>query len=77
MCEALGEEAVDRVADAGRQEQHEGNPHGARRRDRPDHDRHQQNAPQRNEIRNTQGNPGSRRAPASGAGNSADPSDRV
>src|SRR3954468_6242407 len=52
--EALGEEAVDGVTDARRQEQHERNPHGARI-DRPDDDRHQQNTPQLNEVRNTHG----------------------
>ena len=44
-AEALGEEAVDGVADAGGEEQQERDPHLARR-DRPDDDRHQQDARQ-------------------------------
>ena len=51
--EVFGEEAVDGIADPGRQEQEKGNTHLSRR-DRPDHDRHQQNPPQRNEIWDTQ-----------------------
>jgi hypothetical protein len=42
--------------------------------DRPDNDRHQQNAAQRYEIWNTQGNPGLRPAPADVAENAAIPS---
>src|SRR4029077_20006593 len=51
--EAFGEEAVDGIADPGGEKQHEGHAHLARR-DRPDHDRHQEDAAQRNEIWNAQ-----------------------
>src|ERR1700688_952404 len=54
--EALGEEAIDAVADPGRQEQEKGDAHPARR-DRPDHDRHQQDTSQGNEVRDTQTRP--------------------
>ena len=52
-AEALGEEAVDRIADGGHHEQQERNAHLAGR-DRPHDDGHQQNAPKRNQIWNTQ-----------------------
>jgi len=52
-AEALGEKAVDRVADAGCQEQQEGNPHLAGG-DRPNQDRHQQNAGKRDKVRYAQ-----------------------
>ena len=51
--EALGDEAVDRIADPGRQKQKEGGPH-LPRHDRPDHDRDQHDASQCNEVWNTQ-----------------------
>src|ERR1700693_1441751 len=54
--EALGEEAVDPVADAGRQKQEKGYTHPARG-DRPDHDRHQQDTSQGNEVCDTQTRP--------------------
>ena len=50
---ALGEKAVDGVADPGSHEEEKGGPHLARR-DRPDHNRHENNASQCDEIRNTQ-----------------------
>ena len=52
-AEALGQEAVDRVADGGGQEQQEGQPHLSAG-DRPDDHRHEEDARQRDEIRNTQ-----------------------
>src|SRR5262249_33052502 len=52
-ADRLGEKPVDGVADAGSEEQDECDPHLARR-DRPDHDWHQQDAAERNEVRNTQ-----------------------
>ena len=45
--EALGEKTVDQIAQPGHQEQQEGNLHLAGR-DRPDHDRHQQDTRKRN-----------------------------
>ena len=51
--EALGEKAVDRVADAGDDEDRERDFHLAGG-DRPDDDRHQNDAAQRNDIWNTQ-----------------------
>ncbi len=53
---ALGEEAVDGVADPGHQEQRKGRQH-IPRRDRPDDDRHQDYAGQCDEIWNTQNAP--------------------
>src|SRR5262249_15494865 len=52
-AERLGEKTVDGIADAGSEEQDECDPHLACR-DRPDHDRHQQDAAERNEVRNAQ-----------------------
>src|SRR6185369_15770707 len=51
--EPLGEKAVDGVADAGNDEDREGDFHLAGN-DRPDDDRHQDDAAQRNDIRNAQ-----------------------
>src|ERR1051326_7026907 len=51
--EALGQEAVDGVADAGDHEQREGGEHLSRN-NRPDHDRHQDDARQSNQVWNTQ-----------------------
>ena len=56
-----GQEAVDGVADACGQEQQKGNAHFPRR-DRQDHERHQEDTSQGNEIWDTQ-----TRAPASGS----------
>src|SRR4029079_976672 len=64
--EALGQEAVDGVADACNDEDCEGNPHLAGD-DRPDDDRHQNDASQCNDIWNAQLG----RFPASGPGSGA------
>jgi hypothetical protein len=51
--EAFGEKAIDCVADAGDDKEREGDFHLAGG-NRPDDNRHQQDAGQRNDIRNTQ-----------------------
>src|SRR5262249_28094578 len=52
-ADRVGENPVAGRADAGGEEQADGAPPRARR-DRPDHDRHQQDAAERNEVRNAQ-----------------------
>ncbi len=76
--ESLCEISIDRVAHPRRQKQHERDPDVLLAgRDRPNDDRYQQNASQRNEIRNTQGNPCSRAHSGVRCRNSVNPSGRV
>src|SRR5262249_26460411 len=51
--EALGKKPAEGIAEAGSEKGDECDPHLARR-NRPDHDRHQQDAAERNEIWNAQ-----------------------